>query len=97
MNSDVLLNGHKHSQEADPAILNFKSTNTFRSLRLDSQRECQSLNAKRLLALASIRPSATFHKQMTPDEILILKKYYEILKPKAPAVQESAKDGEPLP
>ena len=38
--------------------------------------------AKRLLALASIRPSKTFHKSMTEQEIEVLKKYYEIIKPK---------------
>lgn len=42
-----------------------------------------SLNqAKRLLALASIRPSKTFHKTMTEEEIEVLKKYYELIKPK---------------
>ena len=38
--------------------------------------------AKRLLALASIRPSRTFHKELTIEEAEILKKYYEIIKPK---------------
>lgn len=38
--------------------------------------------AKRLLALASIRPSKTFHKSMTEEEIEVLKKYYELIKPK---------------
>ena len=38
--------------------------------------------AKRLLALASIRPSRTFHKELTPEEAEILKRYFEILKPK---------------
>lgn len=95
VNSDT--NKNNINQE-DPIILTCKSTNTFKSLKLDSKRsESQSLNAKRLLALASIRPSVTFHKQMTAEEILILKKYYEILKPKAPVVQESAKDIELLP
>lgn len=94
VNSDT----NNNINQEDPIILTCKSTNTFKSLKLDSKRsESQSLNAKRLLALASIRPSVTFHKQMTAEEILILKKYYEILKPKAPVVQESAKDIEPLP
>lgn len=38
--------------------------------------------AKRLLAIASIRPSKTFHKLMTNEELEILKKYYELIKPK---------------
>jgi hypothetical protein len=38
--------------------------------------------AKRLLALASIRPSKTFHKELTIEEAEILKKYYDIIKPK---------------
>ena len=69
-------------------ILNSKSSNTFKSLK----HNCSSsgalsaadvaVNAKRLLALASIRPSLTFHKSMTAEEIMVLKKYYEILKPK---------------
>jgi len=38
--------------------------------------------AKRLLALASIRPSKTFHKSMSEEEIEVLKKYYDLIKPK---------------
>lgn len=40
------------------------------------------INAKRLLAIASIRPSKTFHKEITPEESNLLKKYYEILRPR---------------
>lgn len=56
------------------------------------------MNAKRLLALASIRPSVTFHKTMTAEEILVLKKYYEILKPKIPHHVDEVKEvGQPHP
>lgn len=49
----------------------------------DLERRQISLNqAKRLLALASIRPSKTFHKTMTQEEIDVLRKYYDIIKPK---------------
>ena len=41
--------------------------------------------AKRLLAIASIRPSKTFHKSMSEEEMEILKKYYDLIKPKASA------------
>lgn len=58
------------------------------------KREQQSLNAKRLLALASIRPSITFHKSMTADEIQVLKKYYELLKPKIPLRHSENKSDE---
>lgn len=53
-------------------------------------RDLYSLNAKRLLALASIRPSLTFHKSMSPEEISILKKYYQLLKPKIPQQNDNA-------
>lgn len=46
--------------------------------------------AKRLLALASIRPSKTFHKSMTDEEIEILKKYYELIKPKVSVSNQGA-------
>jgi hypothetical protein len=42
-----------------------------------------SVNAvKRLLSLASIRPSKTFHKEITTKETEVLKRYYEVLKPR---------------
>lgn len=79
-------------------FLNSKSNNTFKSMiKLDAKREIHSLNAKRLLALASIRPSATFHKTMTPEEIFVLKKYYEILKPKIPQHPEVCEEPEAQP
>jgi hypothetical protein len=49
---------------------------------LSNQKKFSVNQAKRLLALASIRPSKTFHKTMTDEEVLILKKYYEEIKPK---------------
>ena len=48
----------------------------------DEQRRMSINQAKRLLALASIRPSKTFHKTMTQEEIQVLRKYYDIIKPK---------------
>ena len=49
---------------------------------INNQKKFSVNQAKRLLALASIRPSKTFHKTMTDEEVLILKKYYEEIKPK---------------
>jgi hypothetical protein len=49
---------------------------------LNNQKKFSVNQAKRLLALASIRPSKTFHKTMTDEEVLILKKYYDEIKPK---------------
>lgn len=49
---------------------------------LELQKRISINQAKRLLALASIRPSKTFHKSMTQEEIEVLKKYYDLMKPK---------------
>jgi hypothetical protein len=51
-----------------------------------------SVNAvKRLLSLASIRPSKTFHKEITKKETEVLKRYYEVLKPRS-SITTSAKN-----
>ncbi len=46
--------------------------------------------AKRLLAIASIRPSKTFHKLMTEEEMDALTKYYNLIKPKASVTSQAA-------
>jgi hypothetical protein len=49
----------------------------------DLGRKLSLEQAKRLLAIASIRPSKTFHKLMTEEEMDALTKYYNLIKPKA--------------
>lgn len=59
------------------------SLTSFTNLpKLALEIENNANNTKRLLALASIRPSKTFHKEITTEEAEILKKYYEIIKPR---------------
>lgn len=69
---------------ADDTTADSPSSNssTSRKMTLDQ--------AKRLLALASIRPSKTFHKSMTDEEIEVLKKYYELMKPKGSMMSSSS-------
>ena len=55
-----------------------------------NERRISINQAKRLLALASIRPSKTFHKSMTQEEIEVLRKYYDIIKPKVSNAQQTA-------
>lgn len=54
----------------------------FESTKSEKEKQISLSQAKRLLALASIRPSKTFHKSMTEKEIEILKKYYDSIKPR---------------
>lgn len=54
----------------------------FDSLRSEKENQISLSQAKRLLTLASIRPSKTFHKSMSEKEIEILKKYYDSTKPR---------------
>ncbi|RMZ93155.1 hypothetical protein BpHYR1_054196, partial [Brachionus plicatilis] len=54
----------------------------FESVQSEKEKQISFRQAKRLLALASIRPSKTFHKSMTEQEIGMLKKYYESIKPR---------------
>lgn len=62
--------------------VNFENLNTDSSDPSSYLKRLSLNQAKRLLALASIRPSKTFHKTMTEEEIEVLKKYYELIKPK---------------
>jgi hypothetical protein len=57
---------------------------------LNMERRISINQAKRLLALASIRPSKTFHKTMTQEEIEVLRKYYDIIKPKVSLTASSS-------
>ncbi|CAF0708858.1 unnamed protein product [Brachionus calyciflorus] len=58
------------------------------SIETENSKKSSLDQTKRLLALASIRPSKTFHKSMTEQEIEVLKKYYEIIKPKVSLVNQ---------
>ena len=60
---------------------------------LNMERRISINQAKRLLALASIRPSKTFHKTMTQEEIEVLRKYYDIIKPKVSLASSNNANG----
>jgi hypothetical protein len=80
----------KCATDSNSAFHNTSTTQQESSINFNSpQNKKVSLEqAKRLLAIASIRPSKTFHKLMTEEEIDMLKKYYESIKPKGSNAQQ---------
>lgn len=74
-------NGQQNDQMNENLTQNQIEEQVNQAENLDA-RKMSIDHAKRLLALASIRPSKTFHKTMTEQEIEVLKKYYDIIKPK---------------
>jgi len=73
-NSDTTTNNNNNNYVNFESLNNSDPSTFLKRLSLKQ--------AKRLLALASIRPSKTFHKSMTEEEIEVLKKYYDLIKPK---------------